>query len=144
FLIPGVVSPSPPSGFSFPAAYGDLLALAVRYQARCAFLLFMSCQLILSSASVSRGVHLKQEPPSTGTFITKSKYAIFDALNPFFEIVQEGLTGLVDGKHFFDTIADDAFLEVLQLCRSALISLADMVLEPSVAGLFKWRQFEPE
>ena len=34
--------------------------------------------------------------------------------------------------------------EVLQLCRSALISWADMVLEPSVAGLFKWRQFEPE
>jgi hypothetical protein len=93
FLIPGVVSPSLPSGFSFPAAYGDLLALAVRYQARCAFLLFMSCQLILSSASVSRGVHLKQEPPSTGTFMTKSKYAIFDALNPFFEIVQEGLRG---------------------------------------------------
>src|SRR6202011_5046226 len=34
--------------------------------------------------------------------------------------------------------------EVLQLCRSALISCADMVLAPSVAGLFKWRQFEPE
>src|SRR6202045_3702167 len=32
----------------------------------------------------------------------------------------------------------------LQLCRSALISLPDMVLAPSVAGLFKWRQFEPE
>jgi hypothetical protein len=43
--------------------------------------------------------------------MTKSKYAIFDALNPFFEIVQEGLTGLVDGKHFFDTIADDAFFD---------------------------------
>jgi len=39
------------------------------------------------------------------------KYAIFDALNPFFEIVQEGLTGLVDGKHFFDTIAEDAFFD---------------------------------
>ena len=25
-----------------------------------------------------------------------------------------------------------------------MISWADMVLEPSVAGLFKWRQFEPE
>ena len=35
-------------------------------------------------------------------------------------------------------------MEVLQLCRSALISFADMVLAPSVAGLFKWRQFEPE
>ena len=41
----------------------------------------------------------------------KDKYAIFDALNPFFEIVQEGLTGLVDGKHFFDTIADDALFD---------------------------------
>src|SRR5271166_2235521 len=35
-------------------------------------------------------------------------------------------------------------MEVLQLCRSALISWADMVLASSVAGLFKWRQFEPE
>jgi IS6 family transposase len=35
-------------------------------------------------------------------------------------------------------------VEVLQLCRSALISWADMVLEPSVAGLFKRRQFELE
>ena len=28
----------------------------------------------------------------------KDKYAIFDALNPFFEIVQEGLTGFVDAN----------------------------------------------
>ena len=35
-------------------------------------------------------------------------------------------------------------LEVLQLCRSGRISWAAMVLAPSVAGLFKWRQFEPE
>jgi transposase, IS6 family len=35
-------------------------------------------------------------------------------------------------------------MEVLQLCRSALISWVEMVLAPSVAGLFKWRQFEPE
>ena len=33
---------------------------------------------------------------------------------------------------------------MLQLCRSSLISWADMVLASSVAGLFKWRQFEPE
>jgi hypothetical protein len=32
----------------------------------------------------------------------------------------------------------------MQLWRSALISWADMALEPSVAGLFKWRQFELE
>ena len=37
-----------------------------------------------------------------------------------------------------------SFKEVLQLCRSALISWADMVLAPSVAALCKWRQFEPD
>jgi uncharacterized protein len=41
----------------------------------------------------------------------KGKYAIFDALNPFFGIVQEGLTGLADGKHFFDTIAEDVLFD---------------------------------
>jgi hypothetical protein len=35
----------------------------------------------------------------------------FEALNPFFEIVQKGLTGLVDGEHYFDTVADDAFFD---------------------------------
>ncbi len=38
------------------------------------------------------------------------KYAAFDALRPYFELVQKGLSGLVDGGHYFDTIADDAFL----------------------------------
>jgi hypothetical protein len=33
---------------------------------------------------------------------------------------------------------------VLQLLREWSDKLADMVLAPSVAGLFKWRQFEPE
>src|SRR3984893_1614969 len=41
----------------------------------------------------------------------KAEYAAFEALNPFFEIVQEGLRGLVDGEHYFDTIADDALFE---------------------------------
>jgi ketosteroid isomerase-like protein len=43
--------------------------------------------------------------------MTKSDYASFDALKPFLEIVLEGLTGLVDGEHLFDTIADDALFE---------------------------------
>jgi ketosteroid isomerase-like protein len=40
-----------------------------------------------------------------------TKYAIYEALDPFFEIIQQGLTGLVDGEHYFDTIADDALFE---------------------------------
>ena len=31
-----------------------------------------------------------------------SKYAAFSALDPFFAVVQRGLSGLVDGEHYFD------------------------------------------
>ena len=43
--------------------------------------------------------------------MTDSKYAAFTALDPFFDIVRQGLAGLVDGDHYFDTIADDAEFE---------------------------------
>jgi uncharacterized protein len=43
--------------------------------------------------------------------MTDPKYAAFKALDPFFDIVQQGLGGLVDGVHYFDTIADDAVFE---------------------------------
>ena len=43
--------------------------------------------------------------------MTGPKYATHKALDPFFNIVQEGLAGLVDGDHYFDTIADDAVFE---------------------------------
>ena len=41
----------------------------------------------------------------------KARYAVFEALNPFFEIVLRGLGGLVDGEHYFDTFADDAIFD---------------------------------
>jgi hypothetical protein len=41
----------------------------------------------------------------------KSEYEAFEGLNPFFEVVLKGLSGLVDGKHYFDTFADDAIFE---------------------------------
>jgi ketosteroid isomerase-like protein len=37
----------------------------------------------------------------------------FKALDPFFNVIQRGLTDLVDGEHFFDTIADSAIFEFL-------------------------------
>jgi ketosteroid isomerase-like protein len=43
--------------------------------------------------------------------MTKAQYEVFEALNPFFEVVMEGLRGLVDGDHYFDTIAEKAFFE---------------------------------
>ena len=33
-------------------------------------------------------------------------YEPFEALDPFFEVVMEGLRGIVDGKHYFDTFAE--------------------------------------
>ena len=41
----------------------------------------------------------------------KTKYKTFEALDPFFAVVMEGLRGLVDGKHYFDTFAEDALFE---------------------------------
>jgi ketosteroid isomerase-like protein len=38
-------------------------------------------------------------------------YKAFEALDPFFEVVMEGLRGLVDGTHYFDTFAEDATFE---------------------------------
>lgn len=41
----------------------------------------------------------------------KAGYQAFEALDPFFEVVMEGLRGLVDGKHYFDAFAEDAIFE---------------------------------
>jgi uncharacterized protein len=38
-------------------------------------------------------------------------YAAYAALDPFFAIVQQGLAGLVDGDHYFDTLAPDVVFE---------------------------------
>ena len=43
--------------------------------------------------------------------MTKRKYAAFKALDPFFKIARQGLAGLVDGDHYFDTIAHDAVFD---------------------------------
>jgi hypothetical protein len=40
-----------------------------------------------------------------------AEYAVFKALDPFFRVVEQGLSGFVDGDHYFDTIADDALFE---------------------------------
>jgi hypothetical protein len=49
--------------------------------------------------------------------MTKDEYAVFEALNPFFKVVLKGLRGLVDGKHYFDTFAEDAIFESLSLAK---------------------------
>ena len=43
--------------------------------------------------------------------MTEAQFKEFEALDPFFEVVMEGLRGLVDGDHYFDTFAEDAVFE---------------------------------
>jgi ketosteroid isomerase-like protein len=50
-------------------------------------------------------------PHNQELLMPKTEHAVFEALNPFFEVVQKGLSGLVDGEHYFDTIAEDALFE---------------------------------
>jgi uncharacterized protein len=35
------------------------------------------------------------------------EFGDYTALNPFFRIIKEGLSGFVDGEHFFDLLAND-------------------------------------
>ena len=37
--------------------------------------------------------------------------ADFRALDPFFRIIERGATGLVDGEHFFDLLAEDVIVD---------------------------------
>jgi hypothetical protein len=70
--------------------------------------------------------------------VQTTKYAAFDALRPYFELVQKGLSGLVDGEHYFDTVADDAFFS---------LRLSRMASDDSRTGQFNgpilrvWRQY---
>jgi ketosteroid isomerase-like protein len=45
--------------------------------------------------------------------MSKVKYPLHEALNPFFALMMKGLKDFVDGDHYFDTIADDAEFELL-------------------------------
>jgi uncharacterized protein len=37
----------------------------------------------------------------------------FQALEPFFRVIEQGLDGLADGGHFFDLLADDVVFEFI-------------------------------
>ena len=45
--------------------------------------------------------------------MSKGDYSAFRALDPFFEVVMEGLSKFVDGEHYFDTLANDVQFEFL-------------------------------
>ena len=42
-----------------------------------------------------------------------SKYAAYEAVRPYFDLVRGALGDLVDGEYFFDIVSDDVVYEVL-------------------------------
>ena len=42
-----------------------------------------------------------------------NRYAGFSALDPFFQVIQEGLKGLVDGEHYFDFLTDNVTFDFM-------------------------------
>jgi uncharacterized protein len=50
-------------------------------------------------------------PDAEELIMAKAQYKVFAALDPFFDVVMEGLRGLVDGDHYFDAFAEDAVFE---------------------------------
>lgn len=45
--------------------------------------------------------------------MSASEYAVYDAAQPYFDLVRRALGDLVDGQHFFDIVAHDIVYEVL-------------------------------
>jgi uncharacterized protein len=45
--------------------------------------------------------------------VKKTRYAEYEAAEPYFELVRGALGNLVDGEHFFDVVADNIVYEVL-------------------------------
>src|SRR5258706_7686118 len=64
-----------------------------------------------SGATKPRKATTKIRGRAKEQIVVDPKYAAFTALDPFFDLVQQSLAGLVDGDHYFDTIADDAEFE---------------------------------
>jgi len=45
--------------------------------------------------------------------MSKGNYAIYEALEPYLELVRKGLDDLVDGERYFDAVSEDAVFEFL-------------------------------
>src|SRR5437868_5774856 len=51
------------------------------------------------------------DPPGGQVTTPIDEFGDYVALDPFFRIIEEGLAGVVDGRHFFDLLAEDVVFE---------------------------------
>ena len=51
------------------------------------------------------------DPPGIQVTTPIDEFGDYAALDPFFRIIEEGLAGFVDGRHFFDFLAEDVVFE---------------------------------
>jgi uncharacterized protein len=50
-------------------------------------------------------------PPGGQVTTPIDEFGDYAALDPFFRIIEQGLAGFVDGRHFFDLLAEDVIFE---------------------------------
>jgi len=60
-----------------------------------------------------RAAHGRKVGRGKGPMMAVSNLDDFQALDPFFRIIEEGVAGLVDGEHFFDLLAEDVVFEYI-------------------------------
>jgi len=53
----------------------------------------------------------RMDPPGGQVTTPIDDFDDFAALDPFFRIIEEGLAGFVDGRHFFDLLAEDVIFD---------------------------------
>src|SRR5437588_4375894 len=51
------------------------------------------------------------DPPGGQVTTPIDEFGDYAALDPFFRIIEEALAGVVDGRHFFDLLAEDVVFE---------------------------------
>jgi hypothetical protein len=74
----------------------------------------------------------------------KEQYKVFEALDAYFEVVMKGLSGLVDGDHYFETFAEDAVFESRYQFPGWPTTIRGRTnLEASLAGYGKSIRFTP-
>ena len=60
----------------------------------------------VASLAMTKPAHRGRDPMTA-----VGNLADFQALDPFFRIIEEGVAGLADGEHFFDLLAEDVVFE---------------------------------
>src|SRR6266849_454519 len=66
-----------------------------------------------SASPTSPGAPHRRGRRTDGVMTAINDLGDFEALDPFFRIIEQGLDGLADGGHFFDLLAEDVVFDYI-------------------------------